>query len=356
MSFTDIKRNEIKMYLLGKIDQDDDQLINKVADSFGISATSVKRYLESELKDSHICKDENRKCGYRFENQIYTFEYNVSDMNERDDTVLFDDILPLLNLNDNALNIWSYTLSEIFNNVIEHSEGDRCKVVVDINFLYTKISIIDNGIGIFKKIAESMNKFGFVNPTKEDAIKELYKGKFTSDPANHSGEGIFFSMKLLDKFSAISDGIVFKSGYLGDYTVINSHLLSYAMKFTNKGTVVVMRVDNDTKRNPVEVFDRFSDVEDGLTKTVIPVFNACNDHNPVSRSQAKRLCTRLDTFKEVIWDFTDCTIMAQGFADEVFRVYKNAHPDVIFTPINMNEAVKKMYLYNVNNKVSEIKY
>ena len=46
MSFTDLKRREIKNYLLRKIDEDVPALTSKVADAFGISATSVKRYLE----------------------------------------------------------------------------------------------------------------------------------------------------------------------------------------------------------------------------------------------------------------------------------------------------------------------
>lgn len=40
----------------------------------------------------------------------------------------------------------------------------------------------------------------------------------------------------------------------------------------------------------------------------------------VARSQARRICNRLEEFKEVILDFQDVEYMGQGFADEVFKV------------------------------------
>ena len=49
MSFTEAKRREIKNYILRKIDDDDKALITKTSDAFGISATSVKRYLDAEI-------------------------------------------------------------------------------------------------------------------------------------------------------------------------------------------------------------------------------------------------------------------------------------------------------------------
>ena len=46
--------------------------------------------------------------------------------------------------------------------------------------LYTRIAVTDNGIGIFKNVVNAMKDYGFTKPTPEDAVIELYKGKFTS--------------------------------------------------------------------------------------------------------------------------------------------------------------------------------
>ena len=54
MSFDLTKRKEIKHYILEKISDDDEFIVSKVADAFGISLTSVKRYLDSEIADGNI--------------------------------------------------------------------------------------------------------------------------------------------------------------------------------------------------------------------------------------------------------------------------------------------------------------
>ena len=47
--------------------------------------------------------------------------------------------------------------------------------------------------------------------------------------------------------------------------------------------------------------------------------------------------------QEVILDFEDLEWMGQGFAHQIFVVFQNAHPQILLTPVNMNEAVTKMY-------------
>lgn len=354
MSFNENKRNEIKHYIFEKIRDDDEYIVSKVADSFGISLTSVKRYLDSEIKDKNITLDSNRKSKYALIQNDFCFERDIKVLTEREDDLIFDDIFPLLNVNENSKKIWSYVLPEIFNNVIEHSNGSIVKYSIKRNCLYSEITVSDDGVGVFKNIMNYMKQSGNQGFCIQDAVGELYKGKFTSCPERHSGEGIYFSMKLLDSISIISDGIVLKQGYKGDSVTINSHLLAYAMKFEKKGTVVIMRLDNNSNRNAIDVFNTFSEVDEGFVKTCIPVFEACSDRNPISRSQARRLCNRLNQFKEVVLDFEKVDMMAQGFADELFRVFHNENPDVILTPINMNEETKKMYLYTIHNKVNVI--
>ena len=51
---------------------------------------------------------------------------------------------------------------------------------------------------------------------------------------------------------------------------------------------------------------------------------------------------RLDEFREIIFDFRGIGFMGQGFADEVFRVFQNMHPDIKLTVINANASVLGM--------------
>ena len=351
MSFTEAKRREIKNYILRKIDDDDKALITKTSDAFGISATSVKRYLDAEIDTGHIARDDRNKCGYSLIFNRSDRKYDIRGISEREDNVLYEDIMPLLDVNDNADHIWRYALSEMFNNAVEHSEGDIVDAYIETCYLYSKITIVDNGIGIFRKIVDTLKHYGYADPRPEDAVTELYKGKFTSCPERHTGEGIFFSMHIMDRFAIVSDGYTLRCGCSDNPSFESSHLLAYAMRLTKKGTVVVMQLENGTRREVKEVFELYSDIDDGFIKTSIPVFEALQNRDPVARSQARRLYARLASFKEVVFDFDKVDIMGQGFADELFRVFHNMHPEVTLTPINMNEEVRMMYLHAVNNKV-----
>ena len=106
--------------------------------------------------------------------------------------------------------------------------------------------------------------------------------------------------------------------------------------------MVYMEIENETERNIEEVFNLYTDIDEGFVKTRIPVKEACINGEPVARSQARRICDRLDSFKEVILDFSDVEFMGQGFSDELFRVYALAHPQVMLHPVNMLPNVARM--------------
>jgi len=62
----------------------------------------------------------------------------------------------------------------------------------------------------------------------------------------------------------------------------------------------------------------------------------------ISRSQAKGIVLGLEKFNYVTLDFDGIRLAGQGFVDEVFRVFANAHPDTKITYINANADVEFM--------------
>jgi hypothetical protein len=83
----------------------------------------------------------------------------------------------------------------------------------------------------------------------------------------------------------------------------------------------------------------------GFTRTRVPVSLArYEDENLVSRSQAKRLLVRFDRFKEVILDFEGVEMIGQAFADEVFRILSQDHPEINLQVVNTTDRVKSMIL------------
>lgn len=342
MSFTEKKRREIKKYILRKIALDDADFIEKAMDNFAISVTSVKRYLQEEIDSGTILTAEQCSCGYCLAEQSYCAAVPLTEDLEEDQLYNTHIAEHLKNCSESAIRIWQYTCAEMLNNAIEHSRGSNLYIEVRSNALFTGITIIDDGVGTFRTLLEYMSSDGWKNPRIEDALVELYKGKITSKQQTHSGEGIFFSSKMPDEFILWSDAAVYKHGAGKSTEAIQSHILSYASRIESIGTMIYMRLENETERSIVEVFDMYTDIDAGFIKTKIPIKEACINTEPVARSQARRICNRLELFQEVILDFQDVAFMGQGFADELFRVYAAAHPQIKLCPVNMLPEVGRM--------------
>ncbi|MBU2471835.1 MAG: STAS-like domain-containing protein [Bacteroidetes bacterium] len=62
----------------------------------------------------------------------------------------------------------------------------------------------------------------------------------------------------------------------------------------------------------------------------------------ISRSQARRVLSGLEKFKEIILDFKNVHSMGQGFADEVFRVWQRRNPQIKISEQNADENIRFM--------------
>jgi len=165
---------------------------------------------------------------------------------------------------------------------------------------------------------------------ERQATLELAKGKFTTDPKRHTGEGIFFTSKMVDAFDISSGGVYFTSMSPID---------------NRKGTTVWMKLKNTSDKSRKEVFDAYAspDNDYAFSKTVVPVKMA--EHNKddlISRSQAKRLLLRIDRFRTVVLDFQNVNQIGQAFADEIFRVFVRRHPGVDVQFVNATADVTRM--------------
>ncbi len=251
-----------------------------------------------------------------------------------EDVVWRNDVAPLLGkLPENVLNIWHYGFTEMFNNVIDHSGARVVSLTLTKTAAATTIDIYDDGVGIFKKIQAALDLVD-----ERHSVLELAKGKFTTDPVNHSGEGIFFSSRMFDRFVIASGEVYFSH----EFDEKEDWILQ--ARSAGGGTLVRMFIHNHTARTLKKVFDKFTSDEDyGFTKTVVPVkLMRYGDDNLMSRSQAKRLLSRFDRFKVVVLDFSGVASIGQAFAYEVFRVFRSKHPEVEILTIHASSEVKRM--------------
>lgn len=331
MKFDKDKKQSIVFYILEKISQGEPALSKYISENLNINQTTVHAYI-NELVDNNIIVRVKRG-EYKLNNNNYSYLLKRSDGEFESDIYAFNKYMKphIKDLPENLKIIWEYSFSEMINNVIDHSGAESVIINIKQNYMETSVFIIDNGIGIFEKIKKYFNL-----PSLNDAICELFKGKLTTDSENHSGEGIFFTSKIMDKFVIFSDSSVFS------HNKYDENLIDENFQDNFKGTAVYMAISNFSHKNAQEIFDAFSNVDGGFTKTTIPLKNIF-DSSPVSRSQARRICNHLNKFKEVIIDFDDITWMGQGFAHQLFIVFQREYPDLKLIPINMNESVTKMY-------------
>lgn len=302
----------------------------------GIAVQSVYRYLGALRAEGKINAEKkgNRNI-YTLVEEEKQFEYALDGLSEYE--VWKKDVSPFFGeLSETAFANIAYAFTEMLNNAIDHSGGKAVKIFACKNGYSARVWMHDDGVGIFNKIAVAM---GFEE--KSFAILELAKGKFTTDPGSHTGEGVFFSSKVMDDFAIISDGLIF----LGPKSNGNAYI--DRIDIDSPGTCVMMEIKYDHKESKSAVFDKFTQDPDdyGFSKTIVPVrLLEYGNEKPlvVSRSQAKRLMVRFERFQNIVLDFSGIDEIGQGFADELFRVFANQHPNTKLTPINCNAEVIKM--------------
>lgn len=328
---------KIRSFVLENVESNPRDIAKRAAAEFGITRQAVNKHLVQLVKEKALIETGNTRnrtyklCPIAEVEKAYPLTPDV-----QEDVVWRNDVLQLLaGLPENVIDIWSYCFTEMFNNAIDHSAATYISVSVKRTAASTAIRIHDNGIGIFKKIQDAL---GLLD--QQHAVFELSKGKLTTDPARHTGEGIFFTSRMVDNFRILSSETFFSHnfGESEDWILQDEQPTS--------GTLVSMRLNNHTSRTLKKVFSEFSTDEDiGFTKTVVPVRLAqYGDDKLVSRSQAKRLLDRVDRFKTVIFDFKEVTAIGQSFADEIFRVFQNSHPSIELIPINANTDVQDVIL------------
>lgn len=335
------QKDAILDFIIANLEEGTSNITTLTAENFSISRQAVLKHINKLIKDDFILVEgKTRDRKYSFKPIVdSTMEFPLAGVEE--DVVWRQNILPLLNnVHSNIVKICYYGFTEMVNNVIDHSNGKKVTISIERNLRDVQILVSDDGIGIFNKLQQELGLTDNLH-----AILELSKGKLTTDPKHHTGEGIFFSSRIFDTFSIMSGNL-----YFGHYSKLNSiegdDWLLEDKSDAIQGTLIRMKIRLDSTRTTEAVFNYYSGNDEyGFTRTQIPVFLAQHGaENLISRSQAKRLLARFEKFKEIILDFKDVQEIGQAFADEIFRVFKNEHPNINLHPINTNEQITKMIL------------
>lgn len=327
---------DIRRFILDQVATHPNDLSRITAKRFDITRQAVNKHLQRLRAEGAITETgHTRNRTYKLRPLLEWQQiYLLTGDKLAEDLVWRNDIKKALGeLPQNVLDIWHYGFTEMFNNAIDHSGGKTIYVRLVKTAASTEVLIMDDGVGIFKKIQAELNLLD-----ERHAILELSKGKLTTDPSHHSGEGIFFTSRMFDSFDILAGGVFFthEFGEAEDWIL--------EREAPKDGTSVWMKLHNHTSRTVSKIFNQFSSGDDyGFNKTVVPVKLARYGNDQlISRSQAKRLLARIELFKVVVFDFKDVPAVGQAFADEIFRVFALQHPEIELTAINANPEIKRM--------------
>lgn len=326
----------MRKFIIANLDQHPSDIVRIAAEKFGCSRQALHKHMQRLIDEGAVLvAGATRSRRYALAPLVKWSKHYLLDQ-ASEDQVWREDVLPSLGkLPENVLSIWQYGFTEMFNNAIDHSGGTAVFVELERTAAKTRVTLLDNGVGIFKKIQAALSLLD-----ERHAVLELAKGKFTTDPANHSGEGIFFSSRMFDDFWIIAGGVYFSH----EFDEREDWIMQRSAPDGDTGTQVTMELHNHTARTTRKVFDKFATNEDfAFDRTVVPVkLTQYGDDNLVSRSQAKRLLMRFDRFRVVILDFNGVKTIGQSFADEIFRVFVRKHPEVEIVAVHTSSEVKRM--------------
>jgi len=332
-----------KSLIIKKLEKQKQITTDDVSDLLGISRQGAQRHLKTLIGMGRIIKIGKTRGSYYILNDPSIIDEhflnggeasgNLENKNLEEDRVLSSikkNTGLLNNLKPNVASIIDYAFTEILNNAIDHSKSKNIHYQISRQGNLLSFEIRDQGIGVYANIMEK-----FRLSSEYESLEELQKGKSTTDPKRHSGEGIYFTSKISDRFKLTSHKIEW---------FVDNPIDEYFVKEVRQynGTKVLFEIDINTSKELQNQFAEFSneDFEFDTSKVKVNMFSKGNDY--ISRSQAKRLLAGLEKYRVILLDFKGVQSIGQGFADQVFRVFQGAHPAITIEVVNCLPAVTFM--------------
>lgn len=332
------KKLNVTQRLLLVVGQRGEAGSSELAAVFGLSRQMIARYLSKLVDEGRLVKRGSTR------NAKYLIPTNepLSDIVEvrstkkllgLDEDFVFSELSLRANLpkvcSAKTLLILKYTFTEMLNNAIDHSESVAVDISIEVRRKDVVFEIRDHGIGVFERVKKF---FGLDNHFQ--AAEHLLKGKQTTDAAQHSGQGIFFTSRTADVFQLRSARLEL---------TIDNHKADYFLKDQSalRGTLVRFQISRQTRKVLREIFGKFSNADLEFDRNSVRV-KVSTRETLVSRSEAKRMLVGLERYARIEFDFNGVETIGQGFADEIFRVFQSRHPEIVMTYTHASSSVAFM--------------
>ena len=303
-----------------------------VAAAANVSRQAAHYHFKKMEKVGIVRHEGAGRTAHYVRNTLRSARYTIEGLSESDVWALehkaLKDLDPVILDNPVVVSNLNFTFTEMVHNAIEHSAGAVIEIRWFLDEMRIAFEVEDDGIGAFRRMRESR---GLARDF--DAIGEIAKGRQTTDPANHSGLGIYLSSRLADRFILSSGHLVWTTDLEREDAAVGW------LDEERKGTLVRCEVLGSTARTLHDVSNDMTDPEIVGSKRSRIRVDLFSGDGFVSRTQAKALAARLEMFDQVELDFTGVNEIGQGFADELFRVWQVQHPGTRLVPVNANPAI-----------------
>ncbi len=244
------------------------------------------------------------------------------------------DFAPLFELPAEVRRMAQHAFTELLNNAIDHSGGQRVTVSMRQTPLQVQLLVSDDGVGLFQRVEQG---FGIADPAL--AMLELAKGKLTSHPERHAGHGLFFASRLADVFDVHANDAAYQCRSW------DRRRWQAGRPAARSGTAVYLAIALDTPRTLDGVLRAHSLSQAGYAfeRTEVPLnLIAGPEAALASRADARRVASHLARFRRADLVFDGIAEIGHGFADELFRVLRRELPDTELVPVAAGPRVAEM--------------
>ena len=189
---------DIRRFIINNVGEHPRNITRITADHFGITPGAAVKHVNKLVDVGQLRATGKTKArGYTLTTLVSQFA-SIAVTPDLEENVTWQEwLLPYLaNVEQNVRTICQHGFTEMVNNVVSHSGANTMEVHVKRTAARISMWVVDDGVGIFQRITQDL---GLADP--RHALLELSKGKLTSDPDHHSGEGIFFTSRMFDDFS-----------------------------------------------------------------------------------------------------------------------------------------------------------
>lgn len=343
---SDVKIVDSKSQILNIAQNAEGVNSSELVQTLGLSRQMIARHLSALVEAGKLRKEGSTRGAKYYKakgasNQKLSKIIFTKKLKGLEEDVVYSELFLRANLSkfcsEKSLAIFKYAFTEMLNNAIDHSNSEKVDILFEVQNKNLSFEIRDHGIGAYERVRSF-----FKLENHFQAVEHLLKGKQTTDSIKHSGQGIFFTSRSADVFTLKSAKV--------ELTVDN-HKDDYFLKDVSKlkGTLVRFQISRQTRKDLRNIFNEYSNNDFEFDRNSVRI-KLSSEKNLVSRSEAKRLLVGLELYSRIEFDFKKVTSIGQGFADEIFRVFQKAHPQIMLTYTHASSAIAFMIERSRSNR------